>query len=310
MRLPQWTGYGVAMGAMLLIGCSANLLGTSPGRVSSGGKVSLFDNPNGYGALVMRVVDQRRGYGVQALADAGAYDEVQIRIGGSKIQPRLATMSANPIHRYQSDTLGMLPPGSDYNLIVSLASQSVVLGGKVLVGQGAVENINVQPGSTQSVTVYINAVGDITLFGNGYHVTHSSPEIATGSPGFGFPEVLSTSIVTAQASFSQDAAVPPSQRINHIRLQVTDGLGNILFQPDGQQLASGSATSSLSATGVAQRPFSVPVFPGVEQVAWLTIYGMHLDPATQQETVIGTKTRGILMLKGATLSVNLNPPAL
>jgi hypothetical protein len=308
MRLPQWTGYGVATGAMLLIGCSANMVGLAPERVRPAGSLSLFDNPNGYGALVMRVVDERRGYGVQSLADAESYDEVQIRLGGSKITPRLATMSATASHRYQSDKLGMLPPGSDYNLVVSLASQSIVLGGPLLVGQGAVENINVIPGSTQSVTVYINSVGDIKVLSTDYVVSHSSPQVSTPNRMHGFPEVLSTSVITAQASFSQDAAIPPSQRVHHIRLQVTDGLGNVLFQPDGQELASSSATSSVSGSGMAFRAFAVPNFPGNEAIGWLTIYGMNVDPVTQAERVIGSKTRGFLMLKGATLSVDLSPP--
>ena len=310
MRLPQWTGYSVALGAMLLIGCSANMLGTSPDRAKTAGKVSLFDNPNGYGSLVMRVVDQRRGYGVQSLADAEQYDEVQIRLGGSKIQPRSATMSANADHRYQSNELGMLPPGSDYNLIVSLASHSVILNSRILVGQGAAENIEIFPGATRSVTVYINAVGGITLYGDRYRVTHSSPEVGDETQGFGFPEVVADTVVSAEASFSQDPAIPASQKITHIRLQLTDGLGNTLFEPGGQELASSSATSSVSVVGSAFRAFHVPVFPGVEKVAWLTIYGMHLDPFTQKETVIGTKTRGLLMLKGATLSADLNPPLL
>ena len=307
MRLPQWTGYGLALGAMLLIGCSANLVGPGPERVKTAGSLSLFDNPHGYGALVMRVVDQRRGYGVQALADADAFDEVQIRLGGSKITPRLATMSAAPNNQYHSDKLGMLPPGSDYNLIVSLASKSVMLNGPVLVGQGAAENINVMPGSTQSVTVYINAVGDIKLVSGDYLVSSSSIQVSSGNRIYGFPEVLSTSLVTAQASFSQDAAIPESQKIHHMRLQLTDSLGNVLFQPNGQQLASASATSSIFPEGLGQRAFSVPDFTGNEAIAWLTVYGMHVDPVTQNERVISTKTRGILMLKGATLSVDLGP---
>jgi hypothetical protein len=306
MRLPQWTGYGVALGAMLLIGCTANMAGTGPDRLAPGGKFSLFDNPNGYGSLVMRVVDQRQGYGVQAIAHADPFDEVQIRLGGTKITPRLATMSATASNQYHSDKLGMLPPG-DYNLVVSLASQSIVLGGPVLVGQGAVEGINVLPGSTKSVTVVINSVGDIRLLSSDYVVANSSPEVSATNRIFGFPELVSTSLITAEASFSEDPATPPSQKIHYTRLQVTDTNGNVLFQPNGQQLASMSATSSIVAVGSSFRAFVVPKIAGNEAIAWLTIFGIHHDPLTNTEKVISTKTRGMLMLKGATLSVDLGP---
>lgn len=306
MRLPQWTGYGVALGAMLLIGCTANMAGTGTAPVKGSG-FSLFDNPHGYGSLVMRVVDQRPGYGVQAIAQADPYDEVQIRLGGSKITPRLATMSAVANHQYQSNALGMLPPGNDYNLIVSLASRSVTLGSPVLVGQGGVEGINVAPGSTRSVTVVINTVGDIMLQADDYVVAHGSPEVSELYQQFGFPEVLATSVITAQASFSQDPAAPERQKINATRLQVTDSDGNILFQPNGQQLASGSIRNEILATGKTYRAFTVPNISGNEGIAWITIFGLNYDPTTDTERVISTKTRGFLILKGATLSVDLSP---
>jgi|GEM_PF-3518476 len=311
MRLPQWTGYGVALGAMLLIGCSANMAGTSPAQVKTSGKISLFDNPHGYGSLQMRIIDQRRGYGVQAIEQAEPYDEVQIRLNGSKIpNARFATMSADPSHQYQSDVLGMLPPGSDYNLIVSLASRSVSLNSLLVVGQGAAEGIEVLPGTSRSVTVLINTVGDIVLLGDNYEVSSGSPELSENHLGLGFPEVLSNSHVAILPYFPDDSDMPESQRINRVRFQLTDNEGFILSDADGNPLASSSHFVNLFDEGGFPE-FKVPLISSNEQVAWLTLFGLHVEPGTQEqgerETVIGSKTRGLLMLKGATLSVEVSP---
>lgn len=309
MRFPQWMGYGLACGALLLIGCTANMVSTTKPSQTAG-PINLFGNSHGYGSIVMRVVDERKGYGVQALADADSFDEVHIRLGGSKIPTRFASMSANPTQIYLSDKLGMLPPASDYNLVVSLASHSVLLRGPVLVGQGASESIDLVPGATKSVTIYINAVGDVKLLSNDYYVFNNSPEVSTDNRIFGFPEILARSVVTAKATFSSDPAIPPSQRIHYFRMQLNDPAGAVMPDADGVALSSASATSSIDASGTGYRPFKVPAISANEALGYLTIYGINYDASNSVERVISTKTRGILMLKGATLSVDLNPPTL
>lgn len=289
-----WSGLSaVSLALVVMAGCTAPLEAPlAPAKPAA--KVTLFERPDGLGQIALQVIDQRRGYGAQALGLADDWDEVRLRLTSSKLRaPKQASIAlgdpafAAPRQAsYATDTLGQLPPGSDYMLMVTIASNSVVL------GQGASESISVQPGSVATVSIYVNTVGNITFYSPEYVTGVGSPQVASAS--LGFPELLASSSVDVLPNFpAAPASVPTSQRFASFYTELRSLGGTLLL-----------ATSSVPFSAAAKQPLFLPSLPaGVnEAVQRVTLVGLNAA-----NEVIATKTRNILVLRGAGLSVDLDP---
>ncbi len=294
MRVTRaWMGLSaIAASLVIMAGC------VQPPEVASvpaerTGKVTLFERPDGLGQIALQVIDRREGRSTQALGLADDWDEVRLRLSSSKLRAARSASIAfgNPgftaarQSTYATDALGQLPPASDYQLMVTIASQSIVL------GQGASESISVLPGSVATVSIYVNTVGTISFYNADYITGIGTSLLASAS--LGYPELLADSAVEVSPNFPNTPAdVPASQRFDKYYTELRSLSGTLLL-----------ATSSVSATS-PQQILTLPALPAGtnEAIQRVTVVGLNAS-----DEVIATKTRNILVLRGAGLGVDLNP---
>lgn len=288
-----WSGWIVAATCGGLLGCAQPVpVSQQPSRT---GKVTLFERPDGLGQIALQVIDRRARFETQALALADDWDEVRLRLSSSKLQaPRQASLafgdpsfSAPRQKTYATDTLGLLPPASDYQLMVTIASNSIVL------GQGASASISVTPGSIATVSIYVNTVGNLTFTNADYVTATGSSEVASGS--LGFPELVAGTAVDVAPNFPvAPADVPVAQRFDSFYTELRSLDGTLLV-----------ASSSVPFSPTAVQTINLPVLPAgaLEAIRTVTVVGLN---ASQE--VIATKRRPILALAGAGLTVDLDPP--
>lgn len=296
MRLRRaWSATSLAaIGLVAMAGCVHPVdVPTTP--KSRTGKVTLFERPDGLGQIALQVIDQRKGFGTQALSQADDWDEVRLRLSSSKLRaPRQASLvygdaSFTTLRQktYQTDTLGLLPAASDYQLMVTLASHSIVL------GQGASDSISVGPGSVATVSIYVNTVGDLTFVNSDYVTATGSLELASGS--LGYPELVAGTAVVVQPNFpAVPPSVPASERFASLYTEVRSLDGTLLVP-----------TSSVTVIEPASQNVALPLLPAGtnEAVQRVTVVGLN-----SANEVIATKTRHILTMRGAGLSLDLDPP--
>ncbi|HEY9856659.1 MAG TPA: hypothetical protein V6D05_13030, partial [Stenomitos sp.] len=94
MRLTRaWSVLSLAAALVAMAGCVQPFIGpTSP--TTRPGKVTLFERPDGLGQIALQVIDQRAGYGTQALSQADNWDQVLLRLSSGKLRaPREATLA-------------------------------------------------------------------------------------------------------------------------------------------------------------------------------------------------------------------------
>lgn len=285
-------GLSAIAGALVLVAGCVQPREIAPAPASRTGKVTLFERPDGLGQIALQVVDRRQGFGAQALGQADDWDEVRLRLTSGKLRaPRQASItygsagfSSARQSTYATSTLGELPPASDYQLMVTLASQSVVL------GQGASESISVLPGSVATVSIYINTVGDISFYNADYVTGVGTTLLASAS--LGYPELLANSLVDVAPNFPNvPGDVPTSQRFAAFYTELRSLGGTLLL-----------ATSSVSAAGA--QTLTLPTLPAGTHEAIQTVKVVGLNASNE---VIATKTRNILVLRGAGLNLDLNP---
>ncbi|HEY9857154.1 MAG TPA: hypothetical protein V6D05_15525, partial [Stenomitos sp.] len=168
-----------------------------------------------------------------------------------------------------------------------IASNSVVL------GQGASESISVGPGTVATVSIYINTVGNLTFYNSDYITATGSAELASGS--LGFPELVAGTNVDVSPNFS---AVPPdvpaSQRFASFYTEVRALDGSLLIP-----------TASVAVAPPFSQSLALPLLPAGSNEAVRKVTVVGLNSANQ---VIATKTRPILVVRGADLGLDLNPP--
>lgn len=271
----------MAAATLTLVGCIAPSAGPdAPGESGTAPKVKLFGNANGLGSLTMRVVDLRRGYGTQGVADADPWDQLVLRVHSSRLKaPRTDTLSrvgipANNV--FTSPVLSNLPPSPDYSLMVSLKAT-----GDAIVGQGASDSIKLEAGRDATVSIYINTVGQIWFDSPTYFASSSS---ATTS--FGFPQLMAGEPVDVLTAFNIPS--PFAKFYTEFR-----DLGGALL----------NATFSVPATAAASQTVTVPGLPvgDLEGVREVSLVGLDAS-----DRVVSRRTRKVLVQRGARLDVGLN----
>lgn len=287
MRFPL----GLALAATMLVGCATAVVQRTTPQ-DSGAPINLFANPDGLGRLTMRLVDLRQGRSVQSVSDADDWNQVQVKISSAKLRaPREASMSLGDGNfttlrqaSYSVPQMAQLPPANDYQVLVAIAS------GSALLGQGASDSINVPAGGTVGVTIFINAVGNIGFYNSDYFTATGSAGLTNGS--LGFPELVGSTSVDVQTFFANSASEPVSQKFAWWTFDVKDLSDNVLVS---------SASIGDVSTTVASKSFTVPDMPSNEFIGKVIVYGRN-----NTSTVLSTKQRNILILRGATISATLN----
>lgn len=296
MLQTRWRSLLVAAGTMVAAaGCVGPMLTGEQPRTSSPGKVSLFPNSNGMGAITMRVFDERKAFGTQAVADADDWDRIDVALSsttalhGTKTGAIPSAPGNNRQTTYSANLLSELPPASDYRLLVAVATGSAVL------GQGASESIVVKPGETTAVNIYINALGQIKFW-------HPIYKVLTGNygptVGVAFPEVLAGSTVSVKTEFPFNPADPADQHVTEVQVEVRD-LGEVI------KVATDSATASVAVVA-ASRSADVPVmFPNDLGAATASVRSVTLFGLNSSKKVITTKKRQVLLVKPGSVSTTL-----
>lgn len=287
MRLPL----GLILAGTFLAGCAAGVSQTGP-QAADNGPLKLFANANGYGNITMRVIDMRKGRSTQAVADADKWDKVDVRINSLKLrQPRVATMSyelgVGPFSslgqlNYSVPKMAQLPPANDYTVLVTLAT------GSATVGQGSSSSIMVQAGETKTVTIYINAVGQMTFFSTDYFTATGSVGVASSS--FGFPELVENTGVDLQTAFPNATGSAPEQTFGSWTYDIKNDTGTSLI---------GGSPATVSV-GVSSLTFTVPPAGASELIGHVSVYGYNTLGAT-----LSVKTRSILIMRGGSIDAHL-----
>lgn len=289
MRLPVW----LVLAGTFLAGCAAGVNQTTM-SASDQGPINLFTHANGYGSINMRLVDMRKGRSVQAVADADTWDRIELRVNSLKLRaPRVASMSLGDANfltprqtNYSVPQLGQLPPANDYSLLVTLASQSAT--SSPIVGQGASTSINVPAGANIGVTIFINAVGQISFFSPDYYTATGSAGLSNAA--FGYPELVGGTTVDIETAFPNSPGSPADQQFINWSYEFRDLLDNVMV-----------SSPSAIATSLASRSFTVPYMGSNEFVGKFTVLGYN-----NAGKVLAAKSRNILILRGATVSATLN----
>lgn len=294
MLQTRWRSLLVAAGTMVVAaGCVGPMLTGEQPRTSSPGKVSLFPNSNGMGAITMRVFDERKAFGTQSVADADDWDNIKVALSSTMaLHGTKSGVIPSGTYRqttYNADLLSELPPATDYRLMVAIASGSAIL------GQGASESIVVKPGETTPVSIYINALGQIKFWHPVYKVLNSN----YGSIlGYTFPELIAGSTVSVKTEFPFNLTDPVDQQVTEVKVEIRD-------LSEGIKVASESATASVTVNG-ASRSVDVPVMFPNDLTASGSVRSVTLFGVNASGSVISTKRRQILLLKPGSVSANLN----
>ncbi|HEY9900477.1 MAG TPA: hypothetical protein V6D00_14975 [Pantanalinema sp.] len=270
----------MAAATLTLVGCIAPAAG--PEQQQSGAsvpKVKLFTNASGLGSLTMRVVDMRRGFATQGVADADPWDQLVLRVNSARLKaPRTDTVlragvPANNV--FTSPVLTGLPPSADYSLLVSLTAT-----GDAIVGQGASDSIRLEAGRDATVSIYINTVGQIWFDSPVYYASSSS---ATAS--FGFPQLMAGEPIDVLTAFQLPS--PFAKFYTEFR-----DLGGALL----------NATFSTPVTAAASQTVTVPALAPADLEGVREVSLVGLDASNR---VVSRRTRRVLVQRGAHIDVNL-----
>ena len=277
---------------LMIAGCTNPALQSErPGTVRPG-SVSLFPNPSGLGSLSMRVIDERKSYGVQAVADVEVFDRVRISLSSSRvlIAPRTTELPGHVEQwEYHSPILTNLPPSNDYRLMVALIDN-----GKV-VGQGAVHQIAVEPGVNRPVTVYINAMGEISFSSDEFHIPKDD----------WYPQVLAGSAVTMTAFFPWNGNVDDESVVTYFKYDLFDDQQNLAIASNSQQVAYPVNVDSEFPEGPrsGRATLVLPDLLGSESMeVWGTMRIYGLDKLKNR---VVAKDSDVTIVRGADISVDL-----
>lgn len=280
-------------GTLLLVAGCANpaLQSDRPGTSTLGG-VSLFPNPSGLAAISMRVIDQRQGYGAQAFRDVEVFDRVRISLTSARVlkTPRTDEFDGHVEQAsYSSPALKNLPPSDDYRLMVALLDH-----GKI-VGQGAVHRIALDPGQIRPVTVYINALGEISFASDDYHIPTD----------YGFPQILEGSNVSMTAYFPWDRNATDKPVVTHFKYDFYYDHQTVLIASDSQGVGFAVAEDSEFPEGprLGRTMLTMPTLSeGQHSEAFVMarIYGLD-----KQGNRIVTKENNFFLHRGSEIAVDL-----
>lgn len=167
---------------------------TAPGGESknrNGSPIGLFKNVNGTASLTLRLIDDRRRRAVQDLADADDYNAVLFRLTNSKKLKSQQLAVATPQNGTYDLVFSGLPSdsGNNYTLVAGLF-RSVPAGAGPThaafasiankVGEGASSAFSLAPGENKTVTIRINAVGEISFTSSFLVLDEVSPVFRSG----------------------------------------------------------------------------------------------------------------------------------
>jgi hypothetical protein len=285
----------ILSGAFLLAaGCVSPVLNASRQGPPTVGKVSLYPNRDGLGSIAMRVIDERNGYGTQAVQDADDWSEVRVLLSSPtalKADKFDVVAGSNAQLTYSSQALQELPPANDYRLLVALASGSAIL------GQGATESVAVAPGTTTPVTIYINAVGNVSFDHPVYHVRTFNFD------AMGFPEVLAGSTVSVKTNFPMSESNPVDQIVSKFAFELRDASGSIKVASTSVNAPVFPSAASPSVLSEGTASVSLPPLPAGNNNSYFhaTVFGLN-----SADKVLTTKSRKILLLRGGTINATLN----
>ncbi|MBO9539852.1 hypothetical protein J7643_04570 [bacterium] len=278
---PRHVLAALAAATLTLVGCIAPAsVPEQRDAATSVPKVKLFTNSTGLGSLTMRVVDQRRAYGTQAVADADPWDQLFLRVNSARLKgARMDTVLRNVIpanNVFTSPVLTGLPPAADYQLLVSLAT------GSSIVGQGASSSIRLDAGKDATVSIYINTVGQIWFDSPTYVATAS-----TATESIGFPMLMAEQPIDVLTS------ILPASPFKAFYTEFRDQAGTLL-----------NATTSVTVTGAGSpsQTVTVPALSAGDPDAIRDVTIVGLDDANK---VVSRRTRKVLVQRGAGISVNL-----
>lgn len=198
--LRRFMGYSVTVSALgFLVGCIAptsldQAINPQPeAKKRAIGEVSFFEHADGAGAVSIHVIDQRPRK-VQDLADADpSYNGVLFRLSNPHklTSARVLALPANG-NVYAAAFTGVpSDSGANYFLTVGLYRniQSPQLASDPgyselsnKAGEGGSVGFLVTPGQTTTVTVKINAVGDLELDSLSTVIDHANPVFVAGDP--------------------------------------------------------------------------------------------------------------------------------
>lgn len=281
----------------LLSGCIPTALTPATPETTRGGKIALLPNQSGLGAIAVRVIDQRKGFGTQAFWHVDDFEDVRIAVSSETMlkQPRLDKVPGNrETETYSSNVLRSLPPANDYRVMVALAS------GSVIVGQGAVADISLLPGEVTPVSIYINSVGWDHFDSADYEVRGELP----GVPGF-FQGLIEGTPITLNVDFPWAGNTPEQDQVASVAVDI--------FDDETQAVVVASSSANAAVTWTPNEPeiprlglidFTLPLLPGNE---YWRLYRSRIYGLNSAGAVVTTKTADspFFLLKGASITVDL-----
>jgi len=189
MRLTSFSLSFLLSAVMLTAGCMASQTSPVPTTAPRGGALNFFEQGQGTGTISIRLIDNRRS--TQAFADAADFSAVRFELRNtSKLKaPRIKGVSANAgtystvFTDLPSDTQaryvltaglfsGVLTPGDPAEPGYSNLDQKV--------GEGSSAAFTLTAGESKTITLVINAVGEIRFGSDSATINNSNPAFTAG----------------------------------------------------------------------------------------------------------------------------------
>ncbi len=187
-------GLVLATSILVTAGCATTLAGGAlwpSDHRADRGPIGYFPEANGTSSLTIKIVDQRSRLGIQSIDHADTYNGVLFKLANSaKLKaPQLAAVSSQG--GAYNMVFSSLPSDSaaNYSLVAGLyrnvgtpadSADSAYSDLDAKVGEGASENFSLNPGENKSVTITINAVGQLSFDSTTYVLDSVMPTFLSG----------------------------------------------------------------------------------------------------------------------------------
>jgi len=146
------------------------------------------------------------------------------------------------------------------------------------VAEGFSANFSLEPGANKSLTITMNAVGDVSFTSNQFWIDSTTPFFLSGA----------TDIVLSSLRVNS----PANPEAEELRAYFKDASGNLV--------ADTTATASIPAIGNATVSLKVPTVSGASQN-----FSLVTDLATGSDTVLSRRTRTVTVEPAASINLDI-----
>ncbi|MNR81306.1 hypothetical protein D3C86_423930 [compost metagenome] len=252
---------------------------------SQEGAINFFENE--HGNLTIRIVDNRP-YAAQSIYEAETYNALLFQLTNTtKLKAPMRKAVANTGRSY-SMAFSNLPSDSQARYALSVgAFRNVINQTDVAdpafesldqkVGEGISANFTLNPGENKTVTITVNAVGDMIFSSTSFHLD------------YGTPSFLSAATDITMRVYNLNSTKNPGAE--EIRTYFKDA--------GGQLVADTTVTAPLPATGDGSVTLKVPTVAAAQNFTVVT------DLASGS-TVLSRRMRTVTVEPGASVNLNTN----